>query len=192
MDALISGPIVLDYAFKDILVNRWQAKVSAIVLDLGVLAEALTVPDATTGYALGRIYENEPSPSCRIFRGNTIPSPDDMRLKGAPIRANTKITVRIRQAAPHRQDAYRNLSIYAHAAREVIMQYWRAYHSTGSIKAYILGINDLTDEEGSSLFAQRQIEGFENLGAGLDYNDEVCDAIFMVEHKISHPVSYTP
>lgn len=192
MDALISGPIVLDYAFKDILVNRWQTKVNAIVSDLGVLAQALTVPDATTGYALGRIYQSEPSPSCRIFRGNSIPNAEDMRLMGAPIRCNTRVVVRIRWASQHRQDAYRDLSIYSHAAREVIMKHWRAYHSTGSIKAYILGVNDLTDEEGSSLFAQRQIEGLENLGAGLDFNDEICDAIFEVEHKIAHPISYTP
>lgn len=191
MDALVSGPIVLDYAFKDILVNRWQAKIDAILSDLGLAAGLLTVPDAGQ-YALGRVYQRDANKGVRIARDNTIPNPEDMRLAGATIRANTLVRVNIMWCPIERQDAYRDLSIYAHAAREVLMQYWRAYHSTGSIKAYILGINDATEEAASSLYEQRQLMGLTDLGAGLESNHETCEIVLAVEHKIAHPVSYTP
>lgn len=192
MDAFVSGPIVIDHAFKDILVNHWQDKIDLIVADLGLAAGLLTVPNSSTGYALGRIYQSESSPSCCIYRDMSAPKTDDVRLQGAPIRCDSIVRVRIRQSPEQRQDAYRNMSIYAQAARETIMKYWRAYHSSGAIKAYILGVNDITDESASSIYDQRQIEGFTDLGAGYDANDEICECVFSVEHKIAHPVSYTP
>lgn len=192
MDALISGPIVLDYAFKDILVNHWQSRIDAVLVDLGLAAGFLSAPSSLTGYALGRIYQSESSPSCCIFRDVTVPNAEDLRLQGAPVRCDSIVRVRVRWSPAQRQDAYRDASVYVHSMRELIMQYWRAYHSSGSIKAYILGINDATEETASSIYDQRQIEGFTDLGAGYESNDETCEAVFRVEHKIAHPVSYTP
>jgi len=193
MDALISGPIVVDYAIADILKTHWQTKIDAIITDLGLTAGFIVAPNTTHDYAIGRIYQRSSSPSVCIFRDSTVPeNPSQMRQIGAPLQMVSIVRVRIRWSPAIRQNAYVGMSIYASAAREVIMQRWRAYtENHPTIKARFVNLDESTEEAASSQYAIRQIEGLTDYGSGAESNDETCDVMFKVVHKVSHPVSYT-
>lgn len=189
-DSLISGAAAVVDMVVDILKNHWQTAVTAIATDLA-LGYTLTTPDSTHGYSKSRVLPRDSSPSCEVFVDGVGVYGQRLVNVGAARRMTNTVRVRIRWSPKDRALAETDAQVYASAARQVIMQRWRAYHSTGSIKARVVDLEVETDESASSIGQRGQAEGLTDYGRGYESNDETIELIVKFDHFVNHPISFS-
>lgn len=189
-DSLISGAAAVVDMVVAILKAHWQTAITAKASDLG-LAYTLTAPDSTHGYSKSRILPRNSNPSCEVFVDGVGTYGQRLVIVGAARRMTNTIRVRIRWAPKDRATAETDAQVYASAAREVIMQRWRAYHSTGSIKARVVDLEVETDEASSSIGQRGQAEGLTDYGRGYEATDETIELIVRFDHFVNHPISFS-
>lgn len=189
-DSLISGAAAVIDMIVDILQNYWQTAITAIVADLG-LSYSLAAPDNTHGYSKSRVLPRDSTPSCEVFIDGVGSYGQRLVIVGAARRMTQTARIRIRWAPKNRADAETDAQVYASAARQVIMQRWRAYHSTGAIKARCVDLEIETDEAGSSIGQRGQAEGLTDYGQGYEATDETIELIARFDHFVNHPISFS-
>ena len=189
-DSLISGAAAVVDMVVAILKAHWQTAVTAKATDLG-LSYTLATPDSTHGYSKSRVLPRNSSPSCEVFVDGVGSYGQRLVIVGAARRMTNTIRVRIRWAPKDRALAETDAQVYGSAAREVIMQRWRAYHSTGAIKARVVDLEVETDESASSIGQRGQAEGLTDYGRGYEATDETIELIIKFDHFVNHPISFS-
>jgi len=189
-DSLISGAAAVVDMIVAILQAHWQTAITAKATDLG-LPYTLNAPDSTHGYSKSRVLPRNSSPSCEVFVDGVGTYGQRLVIVGAARRMTNTIRVRIRWAPKDRATAETDAQVYGSAAREVIMQRWRAYHSSGSIKARVVDLEVETDESASSIGQRGQAEGLTDYGRGYEANDETIELIVKFDHFVNHPISFS-
>ena len=179
----VAGAYSILVAFRQILRDHLQEWLDAIAAEQGITA--LTAPDATRGYAIGRIAPRDYSPSIRLHRARSTYKTDETHNRGAPRRKFTLIEARVRYGAPVIDQTDEGLMIYLRAIEGAISEYHRAYHGdtkAGTVEATII-------EDIDSIFEQDRIEGYTTRGRAAETTDSEATIVFDVVQSVYHPIS---